>query len=52
MNFNDILTAISTLGFPIFMCLLQYKLCNDTLKELSSAINELKIAIKGNDNNE
>lgn len=45
MQFNDILTAISTVGFPIVACGALYYMINTTVKELTSAISQLEKAI-------
>lgn len=52
MNVNDIITAISTLGFPICMCaaLFWYMIKQNELhsiesKSMQSAISDLKVAI-------
>ena len=52
MTASDLITAISTLGFPICMCVAlfwymiqQNKQHQDESKEMRDAINELKTAI-------
>lgn len=51
MNYNEVIQAIGSIGFPIVMCLLQYKLCNDSLKKVSEALIELKEAINNESKN-
>lgn len=52
MTANDIITAISTLGFPICMCaalfwymIMQNKCHSIESKSMQSAISDLKVAI-------
>lgn len=45
MQFNDIVTAISTVGFPIVACGALFYMINTTMKELTSAIGKLEKAI-------
>ena len=41
MEFNEVLTAISTVGFPIVACGALYYMINTTMKELTNVINKL-----------
>ncbi len=41
MEFNDIVTAISTVGFPIVACGALYYMINTTMKELKEVIENL-----------
>lgn len=41
MQFNDIVTAISTVGFPIVACGALYYMINTSMKELTKVINNL-----------
>lgn len=45
MEFNDIMSAVSALGFPIVMCFFIMKTTNEQLKANTLAISELQIAI-------
>lgn len=45
MDINTIITLISTLGFPITMCIYQIYINNSTLKELRRAIDNLTISV-------
>lgn len=52
MNANDIITAVSTLGFPIVMCAAlfwymveQNRTHSEESKSMRETINELKVAI-------
>lgn len=63
MNTNDIITAVSTLGFPIVMCAALFwymveqnkahseesKSMRETISELKVAITELTSHLKGGD---
>ena len=59
MNFKDIETFITTIGFPIAMCWLMWKKITESdqkqselLAELTKAINNLTIYIKEGKKNE
>lgn len=41
MQFNDILTAISSVGFPIVACGALFYMINTTMKELTNVIGKL-----------
>lgn len=41
MEFNDIVTAISTVGFPIVACGALFYMINTTVKELTNVITNL-----------
>lgn len=41
MEFNDIITAISTVGFPIVACGALFYMINTTMKELRDVIENL-----------
>lgn len=41
MEFNEIVTAISTVGFPIVACGALFYMINTTMKELTNVINKL-----------
>lgn len=41
MEFNDIVTAISTVGFPIVACGALFYMINTTIKELKDVITNL-----------
>jgi len=43
-----ILTAISTVGFPIVAFFMMYKLNSDVISKHTEALNDLKEAIKDN----
>ena len=43
-----ILTAISTVGFPIVAFFMMYKLNSDVISKNTEALNDLKEAIKDN----
>lgn len=40
MEMQEIITAISTVGFPIAMCLLQFYQNNTIISKVTEAINE------------
>ena len=42
---NDLTNAISSVGFPIVMCLILVYFQNTTTKQLTEAINELKVTM-------
>ena len=53
MEFNTIITAIGSLGFPIVACIFMFYMYTkqqekhaDEVKEMTSAINELKLVIQ------
>lgn len=46
MEFNDILTATSTVGFPIVACGALFYMVNTTVKELRDAIVNLDKTIQ------
>lgn len=41
MDVNDVFNFISTIGFPITMCVLMFKTMTDTLKVNSESITKL-----------
>ena len=41
MEFNEVVTAISTVGFPIVACGALYYMINTTMKELKDVIENL-----------
>lgn len=43
---ESLLTAISTVGFPIVAFFAMYKMSNDTIQKNTDALNELKEVIK------
>ena len=43
---EEYITLINTVGFPIFAFVLMWKLSNETIKDNSNAIMELREAIK------
>lgn len=42
MELNDILSAISAVGFPIVCCLIMFYLTNNVLAKMTDTINSLK----------
>ena len=47
---TEIVTAISTVGFPIVACAALFWMINTTMKELTGAIRELSDSIKHGSN--
>ena len=45
MNYNELITSISNVGFPIVSCIVLFRLCNTTIKENTNAISALKDTI-------
>jgi len=45
MEFTDVLTAISTVGFPCVACYFMFDLCKGTIKENTTAITSLQETI-------
>ena len=43
----EIITAISSVGFPIVMCLLVFYQSNKTIRENTKAIRELTMMMRG-----
>lgn len=43
---TEIVNLISSMGFPIVMCLLMYKFITDDSQQTREAINSLELAIK------
>lgn len=41
----DIGQIITSVGFPAFMCLLMYNMCNTTLRNIEKSMDDLTIAI-------
>lgn len=48
MDFTEITTLITTVGFPIVMCLLLFKKINDSDKQHSEEVQEMSKAIQNN----
>ena len=48
MEINDILTAITTVGFPIVFCLLLFWYLREETKNHKDEVNELKAVISEN----
>lgn len=46
MDVNDIITLISSLGFPIVACVGMFYLYNRTLKDFTSTLNDIASEIK------
>ena len=46
MNVNDIVSIISSLGFPIVACVGMFYLYNRTLKDFTSTLNDIASEIK------
>lgn len=46
MNVNDIVTLISSLGFPIVACVGMFYLYNRTLKDFTTTLNDIVTQIK------
>ena len=46
MDFNDVMTSISTVGFPIVACGALFYMINTTMKELQNVINNLDKTIQ------
>lgn len=46
MEYNDIITSISTVGFPIVACGALFYMINTTMKELQAVINNLDKTIQ------
>lgn len=41
MDYNEILSAVSSVGFPIFACVYMFRIVQD----LTKALNEMRVAI-------
>ena len=46
MNVNDIVTIISTVGFPIVCCVVMFKIYREDLKKMQESINNNTMVIQ------
>lgn len=46
MNVNDISNLITTVGFPIAMCVMMYYTNTKTIKELTKSLNDNTIVLQ------
>lgn len=46
MNINDIVTIISTVGFPIVCCIVMFKIYREDLKKMQESINNNTLVIQ------
>ena len=48
MEFTDILGAVSSVGFPIVMCIMMWKFCSSTVTGVKEAVEGLKATLEKN----